>query len=244
WHLEPTFRGTFSILSSCMITIALCVWTAVHLNIPEPGQHGWLCRQNRRKVFWLVLGMFAPGVIAWVAFQQGKEASRTLSEMRQMFRQEERPRRWWPLSNSKRLAWKEKSSTYNREEWTMSHSFYALMGGLAVDIKDWRFLTTERYKQITLTIEGLEWIATHTPELIPVLSETQIQDKSKANGLAKFLVCVQTTWFYGQCITLLVQGLTISLLELNTFAHAICTLLNYIFWWHKPLDVAEPTIIQ
>lgn len=35
WHPEPERRGTFSILSSCVITLALCVWTSIHLNIPE-----------------------------------------------------------------------------------------------------------------------------------------------------------------------------------------------------------------
>jgi hypothetical protein len=32
----------------------------------------------------------------------------------------------------------------------------------------------------------------------------------------------------------------ISLLELNTFGHAICTLVTYFLWWRKPLDVQEP----
>jgi hypothetical protein len=30
------------------------------------------------------------------------------------------------------------------------------------------------------------------------------------------------------------------LLELNTFAHAVCALAIYIAWWNKPLDVEEP----
>ncbi|SPO07084.1 uncharacterized protein DNG_09778 [Cephalotrichum gorgonifer] len=51
------------------------------------------------------------------------------------------------------------------------------------------------------------------------------------------------TWFCAQCITRLEQQLSISLLELNTFGHAICTLLVYCLWWSKPLDIAEPEII-
>jgi hypothetical protein len=34
------------------------------------------------------------------------------------------------------------------------------------------------------------------------------------------------------------------LLELNTFGHAICTLLIYLLWWDKPLDVEQPTLIR
>ena len=47
-----------------------------------------------------------------------------------------------------------------------------------------------------------------------------------------------------QCISRLAQGLSISLLELNTFAHALCALLIYGLWWEKPLDVEEPTFVH
>ena len=36
----------------------------------------------------------------------------------------------------------------------------------------------------------------------------------------------------------------ISLLELNTFGHAVCALLIYFLWWNKPFDVDYPTVIQ
>ena len=36
---------------------------------------------------------------------------------------------------------------------------------------------------------------------IPNLSEEEIKSKSKANGLAKALVCIQALWFIAQCLT-------------------------------------------
>lgn len=36
---------------------------------------------------------------------------------------------------------------------------------------------------------------------IPDLSEEEIKSKSKANGLAKTLVCAQALWFVAQCIS-------------------------------------------
>jgi hypothetical protein len=36
----------------------------------------------------------------------------------------------------------------------------------------------------------------------------------------------------------------VSLLEVNTFAHCVSTLLIYIFWWVKPYDVETHTIIE
>lgn len=74
-------------------------------------------------------------------------------------------------------------------------------------------------------------------------SERDISDKSKASGLAKALVCLQAFWFCLQCLTRLAQSLPVTLLELNTFAHAICALLVYVLWWDKPLDVEQPTYI-
>lgn len=35
WQPEPGKRGTYGLLSSCILTMILCLWTAVHPNIPE-----------------------------------------------------------------------------------------------------------------------------------------------------------------------------------------------------------------
>lgn len=51
------------------------------------------------------------------------------------------------------------------------------------------------------------------------------------------------SWFCIQCLARFFQGLSISLLEVNTFGHAICTLFIYALWWNKPLDVTEPETI-
>ena len=48
------------------------------------------------------------------------------------------------------------------------------------------------------------------------------------------------SWFCAQCFTRCAQGLAISLLELNTFGHAVCTLIIYGLWWSKPLGIDEP----
>ncbi|KAF1960307.1 hypothetical protein CC80DRAFT_359412, partial [Byssothecium circinans] len=64
WHPEPTFRGTYSILSSCLITMSLCLWTAIHLNIPEHRKTWWITPQHWRKAKWLLIGLFAPEVVS------------------------------------------------------------------------------------------------------------------------------------------------------------------------------------
>lgn len=34
WEPNPTHRGTFGILTTCFVTLALCTWKIVHLNLP------------------------------------------------------------------------------------------------------------------------------------------------------------------------------------------------------------------
>ena len=46
------------------------------------------------------------------------------------------------------------------------------------------------------------------------------------------------------CASRLFQRLPLSLLEISTAAHAICTLLTYFVWWSKPLNVASPTLLR
>jgi len=160
--------------------------------------------------------------------------------------------------------------TGRRNEWTITHSFFAAMGGFEVVVKDKAkdFLPTrlsgERRTGLTLTTEGLRQLAKEHPHLIEDIPVQQIQDKSKGSGFAKTLVCMQgiispqsieipnlthftnriacnlALWFSFQCIARFKLRLGISLLELNTFGHAICTLAIYLVWWRKPLDIQEP----
>jgi hypothetical protein len=127
----------------------------------------------------------------------------------------------------------------------MTHSFYVVMGGFAFDTSklEKNFLPRNKTR-ITVARRGLHYLASHEPMLIPDVSEGQIQDKSKGSALAKFIVCLQALWFCIQCIARLASRMSITLLELNTFAHALCTLLIYSLWWDKPLDVEEPTLVD
>ena len=65
WQPNPQTRGTFDILSTCIITMLLCVWTAVHLNISPPGT---VWGPRLRKVGWLVLALLAPEMVAYTAW--------------------------------------------------------------------------------------------------------------------------------------------------------------------------------
>ena len=86
WHPEPQYRGTYSLLSTCIATLTLCIWSAVHLNIPEsadcvakrmskyskkefppdPRYQRWV--HLKRKIWWLVLGLLAPEIVSRALF--------------------------------------------------------------------------------------------------------------------------------------------------------------------------------
>lgn len=121
----------------------------------------------------------------------------------------------------------------------MVHSHYALMGGFAVQLQ-----IDQEIQRYTMDLETLETMLKRFPDAIPTITTAEIMDKSKADGLAKSLVCLQATWFCIQCVSRMAQGLSISLLELNTFGHSLCALLMYLLWWHKPFNINEPTIIR
>ena len=60
WNAGPYTRGTWSLLLSCVLTLVLCVYTAVHLNVPAPGSSKKAQNWNLAK--WVCIGIFAPEV--------------------------------------------------------------------------------------------------------------------------------------------------------------------------------------
>lgn len=80
-------------------------------------------------------------------------------------------------------------------------------------------------------------------QIFPDLSEQEIQDKSRSDGLAKTLLLVQLLHFCASCTARIAQQLPLSLLEFFTLAHALCTVTTCIVWWRKPFGVLEPTLI-
>ena len=60
WVPEPDGRGTWKIIYSCLTTLTLCVFTALHLNVGperEPTYRWWM-----RKLKWVLIGIISPEV--------------------------------------------------------------------------------------------------------------------------------------------------------------------------------------
>ena len=232
WADNPHRRGTQEILTSCTITIFLCVWTAVHLNLPlrtKAKQRWYAKRQLWRKIGWLILTLLAPDMAIYTAWFQRREAIRL-----------------------KNLKIKAKKRDYDGEahsrEWGMKHAFYAIMGGFVIDVESEAFFLPGQRKSMTLTAKGIQYIAEHFPKLLPDVSEEEIADKSKAGALAKSFVCIQAGWFIAQCVSRMAMAYPITLLEVRPSESRTYTSLIYIVEharafcmrnWHLHILVAQ-----
>ena len=79
WVPDPDNRGTWSLLYSCTFTLVLCVWTAIHLNVPsyhESQISRWL-----RKLKWVLLAIIAPELGVYTAFEQYFQVKELIGEL-------------------------------------------------------------------------------------------------------------------------------------------------------------------
>lgn len=79
WHSAPNERGTWDLVVSCVLTLMICVWSALHLNVPT--HHSRLRDRNIRRLRWILLGIFAPEVVVSTAFAQYLTARWLLKEI-------------------------------------------------------------------------------------------------------------------------------------------------------------------
>lgn len=87
----------------------------------------------------------------------------------------------------------------------------------------------DEYRTITLTPVGIRAFAMRG--YFFSINERTIDDKSKADVLAKGLVCSQVLWMLLQCLARKTAGYPLTILEIHTFVHVLCALGMYILWF-------------
>jgi hypothetical protein len=232
------------ILLPCLITLGLCVWTAIHLNI-DPARTR--LRFLLFKIGWMLGGIFAPELVLFWAFCQFAEAREVRRQMHIL-----RGKRFHKLTQPGADIVKEEEELFV-QNFDMASAFFVVMGGYTVPPA-----TGEKGLPLTLTPYGFLVLYAQGEIKDENLDKNHIQDKSKADSLAKFLVCIQALvwstslkleivvncwspqWLVFQCLGRLASGLPIPLLELHTVMHVLCAVAMYGFWMDKPLDVGVP----
>jgi hypothetical protein len=88
-----------------------------------------------------------------------------------------------------------------------------------------------------LSLDRIEELVRNEEIEYPIVSREEIEDRSKGDAVTKALVVSQTAWFLLQCAARASQRLVLSELELATAAFAVLTIIMYVLWWDKQLDV-------
>ncbi|KAJ5737019.1 uncharacterized protein N7483_002144 [Penicillium malachiteum] len=72
WVDEPNARGTWDILSTCILTIALCCWSSVYPNIPRRSDNAFRQRVGKMNLF--LIGLLGPEFLLVIALGQWSSA--------------------------------------------------------------------------------------------------------------------------------------------------------------------------
>ncbi|PBK62224.1 hypothetical protein ARMSODRAFT_860173, partial [Armillaria solidipes] len=110
-------------------------------------------------------------------------------------------------------------------ELTMVHGFGVSMGTF-YDAETEKLLVLRCLKDDPCLVEKLAQI-----------EELSIQDRSKGDAFSKTISIFQISWFVAQCFARINQHLPITLLEVTALAFAVLSIITYVIWWHKPLNV-------
>lgn len=84
WQPEPNLRGTFTIITTCAITLLLCVYSSVHLNLPAIDRNK--TSVGLRRTAWIACALFAPEYIIFTAQVQRSRAKLLSDEAHQAFK--------------------------------------------------------------------------------------------------------------------------------------------------------------
>ncbi|KAG1725374.1 hypothetical protein EDB19DRAFT_1833797 [Suillus lakei] len=224
----------WSIVSSCMLTLFACVYSAIHPNSPGPKDSRFRILVQRLGI--MITALLAPELIVTWAMRQWLSAREITRQFETSYSNDLQPWRepdntprgflvvlrecaqsvpmflWhFPgaLAKSVKAYFSEQSEDYT---WTQTHSFFLLMGGFILYDADGNVGDYH-----TLQPDEVLWLIRGGYIVAPTLTANQINDQSKGNFISKGLIILQ--------------------LEAGTLAFAVLNFLTYAVWWNKPLDV-------
>ncbi|TFK59897.1 hypothetical protein BDN72DRAFT_805965 [Pluteus cervinus] len=76
-------RSLFDIIRSCLLTIAACVYRAIHQNVPDPDASWWKRQRIRVKITFYAL--IAPEAVIWWAMRQYFGAQQVAEQVNQIY---------------------------------------------------------------------------------------------------------------------------------------------------------------
>ncbi|KAI4869129.1 hypothetical protein F4820DRAFT_464654 [Hypoxylon rubiginosum] len=255
-------RGTLDILWASLFTLITCCWTVQHLNIPRQLQRPkWpegpknVWRESVRyayrlikfsffsawpKIKWTLLVLVIPEFLVGKALQERYLAKKSVGEFKDLAR---------------RLGKRTEEFQWMEEHWTITHGFYANMGGFVLRIRCDGELQDIPLNCISLremceasasskyktTVIG-PWSSIGMFK-IPRITDDEINDKSKSDSLIKVITIGHLLWFVIQVAVRVSRGLAVSQLEIAVLAYAACTVFVFFLCLSKPQNVRAPTML-
>ncbi|KAK0623874.1 hypothetical protein B0T14DRAFT_425249, partial [Immersiella caudata] len=238
---QPNVRSTMDIVWSCLTIIFLCTWSITHLSVPPqlrplpPAKSFWEeCRRGffeswysfRRKSAWMLFNTMVPEYFlgkALVEFLGARDLTKKMTE----FQRDEK----------------------HDDEiiWTHSHTHFANMGGVFVNEDELghgaaRALSGDVW--VLSSSQLLEARKTGIIDKFPKITEAQISDKNKGDGVVKCLAVIQVLWLTVQLLIRAIMDLQSSQLEITALAFAVCAFVTYLLLYTRPKDVRTPVVID
>jgi hypothetical protein len=183
----------------------LCSWSTLCLNLPARGESRFTV--FRRKIYMTGLSFGGPEFIFQIALGQLASARDSVKEFHDS----------------------------GHEGWTLTHAFYADMGGY--------ILKTADGETFPVDAKQLHYLVMKEYVKFPTTTKEMIKDKNKVDGLLRIVTIGQTLWFLINTAGRAIQHLAITCGELTTVAFIICSIGTTACWVHKPADVQTPEFI-
>jgi hypothetical protein len=249
WTASPNGRGTIDIIWSCVLTIYLCSWTVLCLNVPPAD-----CTSTGYSVQKFLItceGILGPEFVFQTALGQWMSARRSVRQFKELTSAsttrsdsstDPKEPQWTlknPLQLFRAIRWHFTTFSENSKQlrWEMAHAFFADMGGFVLDPPDFVRFPLDA-KQVHYLVHR-NYVDLDTV----MISKRILNDKNKGDGMTRLITVLQIIWFVINTITRHSQHLAVTMLELATLGYIVCTLGTYYFWAHKPLDIREPIIL-
>ena len=269
WVSQPNGRGTFDLLVSCAVTVFLCGWSSICVNVPAPDQSKWNIFWDKWHMF--CLSMLGPEFVFMLALGQHTSAAGSVKLYHEKGFTDWTMKR--KLSCAPRSVPAETECFVTKAAPSVLSSllppdcpgtgsnvyadgFFADMGGF--------FLQPRGWKSFPINSKQLLYLIKCGHLRYPKTSVAQINDRNKSDDLARyvklerapksgsltyqellrFVTSIQIIWFTVNIIARPTQKLAVTTIEITTIASIVCTLGVSFCWRHKPMDVGTAIVLE
>ncbi|KAI1399825.1 hypothetical protein F4819DRAFT_497791 [Hypoxylon fuscum] len=211
WVDQPNLRGTWDIIWTCLVTIFICTYTLLCLNVPAPTES--LFVNIRRRVLWMIVAIIGPEIVLTYAAGQWSRARHSVVAFHRS----------------------------GHKDWTMRMGFFADMGGFVLETSDGDpFPLNAKQLHWLVANKHIEYPNIRNEEIWDKSKQDRLTRAITSFQIAYLVVQCIGRAAQHLAITALEPGGSRPCLELNALAIVVCSLMSAFAWLHKPADVRTP----